>query len=325
MPIPARLSQMKVEDFIGTLDVIQSQIPSPLFVSLWTWEKMEPDEGQSRIKKEVEGLNYAVRRGYRPYIGLTVIDTVKRVLPDDLQKVSWRDPILIERYRARVEELAKYAPAQAGYFVIANEADVYFETYPDEAEDFCFFVTQAMQEVRRYFPTAKIGVSVTYEGIFKGGARKEFASRMIALSDRAFLTYYPVSDMRLTLPADTPAQLDQMIAVAGDKNIVLQEIGYASGVPGSSPQIQADFFATIIPAIDARPQIEVAAIFALHDFDGPTCEGLVGYYGFSEAAETDWVKFFRSYICTLGLFDATGQPKPAWQAVTAAYGKRKPR
>lgn len=321
MPLPAHVSDMKAGDFIAALKTVREQIDSPLFVSLWTWKQMEPEKGESKVGKESGGLNYAVSLGYRPYIGLTVIDTVKRVVPQDLDKLSWSDAAFITRYRDRVEDLSRHTPITARFFIIANEADVYLEKHPEEAEDFKRFVRAAKDDIRRVYPDAQTGVTVTYEGLHKGGERGRIARDMIEISDAAFLTYYPVWDMQVTKPQATTEHLDMMIKIAAGKDIILQEIGYASGVQGSSPEAQAEFFLTILPAIAGRPQIKVASIFALHDFDQKTCDDLVIYYGFGAWKETPWVRYFRDYVCTLGLIDAGGRPKPSWDAVVKSLPK----
>lgn len=320
MAIPREVSKLRAEDYLDTLKTIREAAPGKLFVSLWTWEKLEPEKDETIVEKELGGINYAIEEhGFIPYCGVTVIDTVKRVLPEDLRDAAWDDPRLITRYREIIQQVKKYQAAPPAYFVIANEADVYFEKHPDELPAFLHFVASAKRAIREAFPEAVIGISGTYEGLHRGGERARIVRSLIAASDAAFYTFYPVIDLKPVAPAQTPALLDAMIRAAGDKAVVLQEVGYPSRLAATSPQLQADFFATIIPAIQSRPQIAVAAIFALHDFDEATCDYLGGYYGFGGLAKmTPWVRDFRAFICSLGLKEADGTPKPSWSAVLHA-------
>lgn len=323
LPWPKNAIDMKSEDFIEALEMVHGVVPRSTLMSLWGWERLEPDEGESNLKKELEGLNYAIRHyGFKPYCGLTVIDTVKRVMPDDLNGKDWNDPELILRYNLVLDDLAKELAASPPYFIIANEADVYLAENPDELEAFLSFATAAKQSIRQRFPEANIGISVTYEGIQGDGPRYEISKKLVAFSDLAFFTFYPVINTKPTPPKDTPAQLDKMIHEAHGKKVILQELGYPSGLKGSSPQTQAEFFKTIIPAIDTHSEILLTGIFALHDFDPKMCKVLTGYYGLGGLfAGTQWVKDFKSFLCTLGLRESDGRAKPAWDAVVEAVRK----
>lgn len=326
LPWPKNGADMRPEDYAEALNLVGKYAPETTLMSLWGWERLEPDKGETNLSKEIAGLNYALKdKGFRTYCGLTVIDTVKRVMPEDLQEKNWDDPELVTRYGKVLDQLSREIFKRPEYFVIANEADVYFDKHPEEIDAFMGFAAAAKREIRSRFPQAVIGISVTYEGLHKGGQRADFIKRVIAASDAAFFTYYPVLDLKPTRPAQTPAQLDDIINAAQGKAVILQEIGYPSGLAGSSPQLQADFFATIIPAIIKRPQIKLASIFALHDFDPKMCKILTGYYGFGGLLSlTPWVKDFRNFICTLGLREADGTPKPAWDAAIGAMRDNRP-
>ena len=87
---------------------------------------------------------------------------------------------------------------------------------------------------------------------------------------------------------------------------------------------QAKFFETIIPAIQKRPQIKFASIFALHDFDEKGCKGLIGYYGMGGLFSlTQQGKDFQGFLCSLGLLREDGTPKPSWDAAMKAFAQLK--
>jgi hypothetical protein len=304
-------------DYAADVASVKEQATRPVAISLWGWEKLEPAAGKLDVTREDGGLRYALEQGFVPYVGATVIDTTKRVLPSDLATISWTDPALLRRYNALLEALAKRLPASLSYFIIANEADVYLEKHPDEVPEFLAFVTAAKALVKTHFPVARVGVTATFEGYTLGSARGEIAKAILAASDLAYFTYYPVMQMKPTPPAQTPAHLAQMIAAAGNKPVVLQEVGYPSGLSEDGRAQQAEFFNTIIPALAKEPRIELAAIFALHDIDSKGCQGLLGYYGLTNWLGTSpWAESFRKFICSLGLRDENGNPKPAWAAVS---------
>lgn len=313
-------------DFVAAIKLVNENSPSKFFLTIWGWERLESDEDDTKsFTKELDGTKYAISLGLDKgqYFGITVIDTVKRVLPSDIKDIAWDDPVLLQRYTHIVSRLKNEFKTPPDYFIIANETDVYFENHPEEIDAFLKFATHAQKMVKDTFPDSKVGFTVTFEGLYKGGARAEFAKRLIDMSDVAFLTYYPVMNMVPTPPEQTPAHLDMMIKIAGTKSIALQEIGYPSSLKGSSETQQAKFFEVIIPAIAQRPQIKFASIFALHDFDKKTCDGFTSYYGFGGLISmTPWVKDFQGFLCSLGLRHADGSPKPAWQSVVDAFAKK---
>ena len=312
-------------DFVSAINLVKARAPSKFFLSLWGWERLEPKANNTKaLTKELEGAKYAMSLGLDKgqYFGITVIDTVKRVLPSDIEDIAWDDAVLLQRYIHIVTRLKNELKTSPDYFVIANETDVYFDKHPEEIDAFLKFATEAKKVVKEIFPSTKVGFTVTFEALYEGGHRAEFAKRMIDLSDIAFITYYPAMGMRSTPPEQTPAHLDMMIKIAGTKPIALQEIGYPSGIKDSSEAQQAKFFEVIIPAIRQRPQIKFVSIFALHDFDDKTCSGLTSYYGFGGLISLlPEVKDFQTFLCSLGLKHADGSPKPAWNSVINEFSK----
>ena len=312
-------------DFVAAINLVKENSPSKFFLTIWGWERLESEEDDTKsFTKEFDGTKYAMSLGLDKgqYFGITVIDTVKRVLPSDIEDIAWDDEILLQRYTRIVTRLKNELKTSPDYFVIANETDVYFNKHPEEIHAFLKFAAEAKKAVKEIFPNSKVGFTVTFEALYEGGHRAEFAKRMIDLSDIAFITYYPAMGMRSTPPEQTPTHLDLMIKIAGTKPIALQEIGYPSGIKDSSEAKQARFFEVIIPAIRQRPQIKFVSIFALHDFDDKTCSGLTSYYGFEGLISLlPEVKDFQTFLCSLGLKHADGSPKPAWQSVVNEFSK----
>ncbi len=109
-----------------------------------------------------------------------------------------------------------------------------------------------------------------------------------------------------------------MVAFAGNRPVVLQEIGYPAGqLNMSSPAMQAEFVRQFFDAWDeVGGAIPFLNYFQLHDFPDDLCDAFLGYYGISAPA-------FREFLCTLGLRKANGEARPAWRAfkeAAAAHG-----
>lgn len=315
LPYPRNPLAGKPSDLVEAIEKVQA-ISAPVNVTLLGWHDLEPGKETYDIKGRLGGFGYAAKQGMIPYFGVSVINTVKRDMPDDLLGAAWSDPRIIARFAKMLEVAAKELPRDLPYFVIGNEVDSYFEKHPDEVDSYLAFYSKARSLVKLRYPRAKVGMSVTFEGLRKDKSRGVIA-RAIQASDAAIFTFYPIFDLKPTPPAETPALLDQLVAAAQNKDVLLQEVGYSSGKAiGSSEAMQAEFFRLIIPAIKARPQIKLASIFALYDFDPKVCDMLTNYYGmnswFVNGASA------RGFLCTLGVHDASGRPKPAWYVIEKA-------
>jgi hypothetical protein len=69
-------------------------------------------------------------------------------------------------------------------------------------------------------------------------------------------------------------------------------------------------------------------VFSFQDFDQETCEAIATYFNLeqfiAEGLPAEFVEHFRAYLCTLGLRNADGSAKPAWQAFLNELERIKP-
>lgn len=321
LPIPRESGTWDLNDYINSLKMVKA-IGAPVQVSVNAWSEMEPRKGHFEIDQHLGGLAYGANTiGLTPYFGINVINTTRRDMPADLMETSWTDPVMITRFEALLDATLEKVPASLPYMIIGNEVDVYLEKHPDEIEPFLAFYAKASAAARLRYPQAKIGITVTYEGLTKP-ERSDIVKRMIAVSDAAFFTFYPVFDLKALPLEQTEGRLDEMLIAAGTKDVILQELGFPSSpVIGVSEAMQANFFARVIPAIEARPRIKMASIFLLHDLDPKLCGSFVGYYGFGSAPD-DLVAKFSAFLCSLGVRHLDGSLKPAWGVISHLISSR---
>jgi hypothetical protein len=107
-------------------------------------------------------------------------------------------------------------------------------------------------------------------------------------------------------PVEPLARLDDLLARG--LPVLLQEVGYpSSDVLHSSEAEQVEFVQNVFAAWkSAGDSIPYLNYFLLHDFNEALCGALEGYYGLRNPN-------FHAYLCTLGLRQANGTPKLAWQ------------
>lgn len=317
LPFPKESGIFRVEDYVDALKMVKG-INAPIQVSVNAWSEMEPRTGRFEIEKHLGGLAYGHSDlGLTPYFGISVINTTRRDMPAELMQTAWDDPVMLQRFEALLDATLEKIPTTLPTFIIGNEVDVYFESRPYEIAPYLAFYAKASAAARLRFPQAKIGIAVTYEGLIKG--RSKIIKQMVAASDAAFFTYYPIFDMTAQPVANVPAHLAHLVASAQGKDVYLQEIGYPSAMGASEAQ-QAEFFAIAIPAVEALPQIKLASIFLLHDLDPKLCRSLTGYYGLGNAGAL--TQALSDFLCSLGVRRLDGTPKPAWDVVARLLSAR---
>jgi hypothetical protein len=100
-----------------------------------------------------------------------------------------------------------------------------------------------------------------------------------------------------------------MVEAAGNRQVLFQEIGYASAERlNSSQEKQAEFLANVFDALRTYGDRTIGArILFMSDLPKNVVDDIARYYKAPNSAN------FKAYIETLGLFDAQGRPKLAWR------------
>jgi hypothetical protein len=268
------------------------------------WSTLEPAQRRFRLA-DVRSIVRGVRSSAATRIMLipAAIETTQRSVPPDLGRAAWDSPRMIARYRTLIERLAPDLSRQVGYVSIANEADVYLSAHPRELPAFVRFAHAEIAELHRLLPWAKVGVTVTYNGLV---ARDPRVARTLArLGTATIVTYYPLTGgYRVRSPRSPRRDLPQMLRLAHGRKLVVQEAGYPSATRlGSSPSAQATFVRTVFSAWARAPRrIPFLSFYSLFDLPARDCTT-----HFDQTA----------FLCSLGLHDRTGRPKPAWAAFRA--------
>ncbi|HEV7705943.1 MAG TPA: hypothetical protein VGO46_16715 [Gemmatimonadaceae bacterium] len=278
-----------------------------------TWRELEPTAGALNVSALFRQLDYVPGRMPAIYVGIQLINTVAKEVPDDLADTSFDSPAMRARFHALIDAIAGTMPAPVTYFSIGNEVDGYLQQ-TNQWTQYRSFYEDALDYVHQKIPGARVGVTGGFAGLV-GATRAQMAA-LNTRSDVVMLTYYPLGDgFQVGPPTSARADFPAMLAAANGKPVVIQELGYpASPLLGSSDAMQAEFFADAIDewsTIDAV-QMPYVNLFLLHDFTDEECHAFGDYYGIPDNA------FFEAYLCTLGLRHADGTPRLAWQAVVTA-------
>lgn len=311
VPTPAQ------QDYLNAVDLVYGAGARGM-VETQTWSSLEPSPGQYSLQNLQSDLNFQAGRELQTYLGIQVINTVPKEVPTDLMSVSWDDPQMKARFHALLDAIKPLLTPQVAYISIGNEVDRYLSGHPLEWTAYQNFYEDALAYIHQTLPGIRVGVTTTFGGA-SGGAQASVAA-LNRMSDVLIFTYYPLGGGFVpNVPQLPTTDFPTMLALAGTKEVVLQEVGYPSStVISSSEANQAAFVNEFFQAWQNTGQrIPFLSFFLLHDFTPSFCAALNAYY------QSPPDPAFQAYLCSLGLRHDDGTEKPAWSAFVsgaAAHG-----
>lgn len=309
---PRQLPPPTQSDFVAAFDLVYGAGARGQLITA-TWKELEPTPGAIDVSPLVGQLDYGGDREPTIYVGIQVINTVAKEVPLDLADSAFDAATMRARFHALIDAVAAALPARITYLSIGNEVDGYLQS-TNQWSSYRAFYEDALDYAHTKMPGVKVGVTGGYDGVV-GTLHAQMAA-LNTRSDAIMLTYYPIgTDFQVGAPTITRTAFPAMLAVAGSRPLVIQELGYpASPLLGSSDAMQAAFFTDAISQwsmIDGS-RMPYVNLFLLHDFTTEECDAFGDYYGIPHNAQ------FEAYLCTLGLRLADGTPRPAWSAVVNA-------
>jgi hypothetical protein len=284
------------------------------------WNDLEPQVGNYDAH-ELESLNdaidNAISHDMTQFIGIQMINTNQREMPTEYAASDFDDPAVIARFKLLLDRVVTPNVGKIKYLSIGNEVDAYLRAHPAEWASYKTFYDAAGEYAHSLDPNIQVGATATAEGALTlSGAEVQ---QLNENSDVMILTYYPINfagDGTVTVraPQSPAGDFADMLAFAGGRPLILQEVGYpASPLNLSSESMQAEFIESVFSAwSDNADDIPFLNFFVLHDFTQTMCEEFTTYYGAAGLANAD---SFAAYLCTLGLRTDNGTPRQAWQTL----------
>ena len=301
--------------FLDTFRLARNAGVRFLFLSHTWGGDLEKAPGVLDLKPLADEVRNLPLLGFDTFsITIKTLDTTNRTLPPDLQARAWDDPVLLARWDAFVDALADLltaAPRRVRWVSLGNEVDVYLGAHRTEMEAYARFVERGRLRLRARFPGLPVGVTTTHDG---RRDRPDLFRRLNRATDAVFLTYYPLGpDFGVRPVADVPADFAHMVRAAGNKPLLLQEVGFpADPLLNSSEEKQAAFVDAVFDqTAKYKAHVGFVNFFLMHDFGSALVDGFVGYYGLPNNAR------FRAFLATLGLRRANGTPRKAWSRFVA--------
>jgi hypothetical protein len=242
-------------------------------------------------------------------------------MPSDLAGAAFDNATLISRYTAFVK--AYFAAIGVGNesfcFFVANEADTYFQLNEGELPAFKTFYAAVKAGIKADYPNVRIGCITKYHG-----DRQDIIQGLNNSSDVVAFTYYGHNPANFSYANLAPLDnvFSGMIALAGGKQVVITEIGFAtSALLNSTEDMQAAYITEFFDTYPAyRNSIEWATYCMQADMGDDILEILKDtiFGGLPLPPE------FSAYLQNLGLYKNDHTPKKAvaaWKAGMSKYYK----
>lgn len=279
------------------------------------WSELEPSPGMYDLSELQERLDDADRRGLRAFVTLSTLDSEGFTIPTDLviddvtlaDGMSPDDPVIVERFEALLDEVVSVLLDHDVFlFAVANEPRAWLDDNPSETDAVVAFLEAGLAHTKLLAPELPVGVTMI-------GARfgEPFVDSIVAASDVAVFNLACLDEILATAPpADAESAYADLVAAAGDREIVLQEFGCPSGVPGGSEAYQQEYLASMFEAFEANPLVRSVFIFQLVDWSDELAtsfsEPLIAE-GLPELGQN-----YFSWLSTTGLIDYDrGEARPA--------------
>jgi hypothetical protein len=271
------------------------------------WDELEPTAGRYRFDDLDQRVRFAEENNLPISLNIRVVDGDHRAMPSRYQGWKFDDP---QMKRALTDLLRAVGPRVHGrvkWIALGNEVDHYFERRRNEIGPYANLLDGVMGAVRDQFPDAQFTINFSDQHV--GDLNDRYAPITSKIDFFSF-NYYPVnSDFTMRPPDVAGPEMVRMIQSAGNKQVMFQELGYASSpILNSSEEKQAQFVANAFDVLrQNRSKVFAATFNWMSDLPQSVVDSLGKYYKLPNSDR------FKEFLGTLGFFDRNGRPKAAWQ------------
>lgn len=295
------------------------------------WPELEPAPGSYDFSDLRDTLTWASENGLSTFANITVIDIESLVVPPEFliagsvdtlaTEAGFDDPELVERFLALLDEVTPLLVEHGVFYLgVGNEVDAWLNNQPaDRVQAYLDFIATARAHVHKRAPELAVGVTVTG---FVPLDDPDMLDTLYEVADVISANIYGIDAMTFTITnrEDTIALVENFLAAFDGRPVIIPELGCASAESmQSSLADQQECFETMFDVLTEYPNVRFVTVFTFHDFDDFTCGLIQAVFGFDdkEDFETVYDERIADYLCTLGLVNADGSPKPAYEAFLA--------
>lgn len=299
------------------------------------WVQLEPAPQVYDMSPLENQLAAMEADGLQSFVLLSTIDSEEVALPADLvdpndptqlaNGMRYDDQIVLDRFKALLDRVVPLIVSRNGYLLsIGNEPGNLLAERPQQEQAVVNFLAEARAYSHSIDPNLPITMTLAYYNIEIGLG---FHTELLRNSDVASFNFYAAdTDFFFDNTESTViAEIDDMLSLAGSKQVVIQELGAAGGYESMASTMNAtlagqqQFFETVFAKMAAEPRLRAAYIFQLVDWDPALVDSFYTQPFIQAGLPQDFIDRFAESLETTGLIRyADGTTRPAWDTVIAA-------
>ena len=300
-----------------------------------SWAELEPAPGSFDLEALQRGLEAS--DGLAFHLLIETIDSDGYTVPPDLADpanpyalaggITFDDPVVTARFAALLDQVLPALDGRPVFaFSVGNEPDNYLDDVaPSSTEGLQWvdalagFLAAARQKIHATRPEIAVAITLRQGSWAKGITT---LGPVIEAGDALVFNYYCQDlDFQVQPATVIEAELDEVIASAGGRPLIIQELGCPAGTASSSinasATAQADFFREVGRIMMVRPSLRAAFGFQLVDWS-PELTAIIAQVlrdeGYDELAD-----MFAETLSTIGLLRyGDGTARPGWSAFLEA-------
>ncbi|MCC5863803.1 MAG: hypothetical protein JJU31_01660 [Wenzhouxiangella sp.] len=286
------------------------------------WPDLEAAPGQLDVEALVSQLDPLAERGLAVFVNITIGNIGHYSVPADLSNgvgglavgVNLNDSDVVARFLALLDQVVPLL-AERGSFLLGlgNEIDERLDDAPEsELAAYAELVAAAREHMQTLRPDLPVAVTLTSSAVREQTMTWQV---MREVADHVAINYAPIdAEWRVLAPELIADDFDKVLDAFGNGVLVIQELTCPSAESmGASPWWQSQCLAVLLERLRAHRQTRFVSLFSLEDLDGATCQAVQAVFEpLLTDAPADFSERFREYLCTLGILDSDGKPKPGW-------------
>jgi hypothetical protein len=270
------------------------------------WDEMETAPERYRFDGVDERVRFAEEAGIPIALDIRVIDGDHRSIPAQYRDWSFDDARMAQALQSLLRAAAPHCRGRVKWLALGNEVDHYFDRHRSEVGPYTKLLDNVLPTARQQFPGALFTVNFSEQRLGDlAGLYRPITSK----SDFYSYNYYPLkSDFTMREPDVVKEDMNAMIRAAGQKQVMFQELGYASSDQvNSSEEKQARFVQLAFEMLRQNRGHVCAATFVwMSDLPQSVVDQFGQYYRLANSGR------FKAYLGSLGMFDRSGRAKAAW-------------
>ncbi|MBM3736823.1 MAG: hypothetical protein FJW39_13655 [Acidobacteria bacterium] len=272
------------------------------------WHEIEPADGVFYFGDLEEKVVASEKYGWPLSVNIRIIDTDKKTVPNVYAGWALNDPRMIDRYKRMLTILAPRTRGRVRWISLGNEVNDYLAGNRAEIARYAQLLSAVIPVAKQAFPGAQVSVNYTWHAASK--INTDFGAITSQLDFLSF-TYYPLNaDITFRPAANAARDIGDLVRVAGNRRVFLQEVGYSSSPNvGSSEAAQAEFVRSVFQGLRQNPSIIAANFVWMCDLSQDILNLVATGYSAVGSAN------FWHFLATLGYIDRTGRAKPGWHAL----------